>query len=242
MSWLGGLLGWSSGPKPVTVEPERREPSWTTQEELENARKYDLAYGDPSAGFFQPGAMMRMPRTFMEMRRAFDTRSESNLPSQPIDQSMADRLYAAWLATRSSPVAAIGFDPRAIISAPSKMTEGQDLNYGGVYNRRRDEIFTTGQFDSTFAHEAIHRGVQKLREAKMLPSAVAVADNEHLTRLLMQKYFGDVERGMGPEGDRQIDAAEAWKKRSIIPVPDLISQLEAAASKYIAQQRPRGPR
>lgn len=240
MNWLARMFGQT--PKNVMVDPERRALGWTTPEELATAQQYDLAYGDPSAGFFQPGAMVRMPRTFMEMRQAFDTRSESNLPRQPIDKDMADRLYAAWLATRSSPIAAIGFDPRAIITAPSKITEGKDLNYGGVYNRRRDEIFTTGQFDSTYVHEAIHRGVQKLREARMLPNSAAATDDEYLTRLVMKKYFGDIERGMGPESDRQVDAAEQYEKRSVPSVREKIKELEAAAAKYIARQTPRGPR
>jgi hypothetical protein len=240
VSWLSGLLGGSS--KPKTVSPNRRSPQWTTEEELENARKYDLSYGDPSAGFFQPGARMRMPRSLPEMFSAFQNRVAGNLPLQPIDEQMASRLQSAWLATRSSPLAALGFDPRSMITAPSGMTEGRNLTIGGTYAPSRDEIFTTGQYDSTFVHEAIHRGIEKLRQAGKLPEAFKNAPEELVTRLFMRKYFGDVEKGRGAQGDAQIRDAETWEKYTIPRPAGLLDALENAAAQYSAEQTPRGPR
>lgn len=229
-------------PKNVMVNPQRRAAGYTTPDELAMAKQYDMSYGDPSAGFFQPGAVMRMPRSLPEMSSAFRQDVLGKLPGQPIDAAMADRLYAAFVASRSSPLAALGFDPRAMISAPSAMTEGRNMAVGGQYSPDKDEMFTTGQYDSTFVHESIHRGVEKLRAAGRLPQNISGATEELLTRLLMKQYFGDVEKGRGPESDRQIQSAERWSDSRDPKVPKLLSELETAAAQFIAEQRPRGPR
>lgn len=237
-NWLAQTLGLT--PKNVMVNPERRALGWTTPEELATAQKYDLSYGDPSAGFFQPGAKMRMPGSLPEMLGAFNKNALGSLPNQPIDAEMASRLQAAWLATRSSPLAALGFDPRAMISAPSKMTEGRNLTLGGTYEPEKDEIFTTGKYDSTFVHESIHRGLQKLREAGVLPKNADKYNEERLTRAFMLKYYGDVEKGRGEISDKQMETG-----RAILTNPydtKMLDEIEAAAAQFIAQQTPRGPR
>lgn len=237
-NWLAQTLGLA--PKNVMVDPERRALGWTTPEELANAQKYDLSYGDPSAGFFQPGAKMRMPRSLPEMLSAFNNSVVGALPNQPIDADMSSRLLAAWLASRSSPLAALGFDPRVMISAPAKMTEGRNLTLGGTYSPSKDEIFTTGQADSTFVHESIHRGMKKLREAGVLPKNADKYSEERLTRAFMLKYYGDVEKGRGRLGDKQVEAGRAILTNS--RDTKVLDEIEAAAAQYIAQQTPRGPR
>lgn len=229
-------------PATKTVAPDRRAQSWTTPEELETAKKNDLAYGDPSAGFFQPGARVRMPSTLVEMQRAFNQQSLENLPARPTDQAMSDRLYSAWLASRSSPVAALGFDPRAMVTAPSSVAGNANLTLGGTYSPSKDLMFTTGQHDSTYGHEAIHRGLQKLREANRLPKDFPKDLEEILTRAMMMRYYGGVEKGRGEAGDQQISAAEMLLKQPGQRITKIIDDAEAAAAKLIAEQRPRGPR
>ena len=237
-NWFARMFGGQ--PKNVMVDPERRSLGWTTPEELATAKQYDMSYGDPSAGFFQPGAKMRMPGSLPEMLSAFNNSSVGALPNRPIDAEMADRLHSAWLATRSSPLAALGFDPRVMISAPSKMTENRNLTLGGTYEPGKDEIFTTGRYDSTFVHESIHRGLQKLRAAGVLPKNAAKYNEERLTRAFMLKYYGDVEKGRGNASDKQMEAG-----RAILTNPydtKILDEIEAAAAQFIAQQTPRGPR
>lgn len=234
-NWFAQMFGGQ--PKNVMVDPERRAQGWTTPDELATAQKYDLSYGDPSAGFFQPGAKMRMPGSLPEMLSAFNNSAVGALPNRPIDAEMASRLQSAWLATRSSPLAALGFDPRAMISAPAKMTEGRNLTLGGTYEPGKDEIFTTGQYDSTFVHESIHRGIQKLREAGALPKSANKYSEEGLTRAFMLRYYGDVEKGRGELSDKQVENGRALARET-----KLLDELEAAAAQYAAQQTPRGPR
>jgi hypothetical protein len=229
-------------PAPKTITPEKRPPSWTTPEELETAKKYDMAYGDPSAGFFQPGARVRMPSTLVEMQRAFNQESLDRLPARATDQDMSDRLYSAWLASRSSPVAALGFDPRTVVTAPKSVAGDSKMTLSGAYFPSRDLMFTTGQYDSTHAHEAIHRGLQKLREANRLPKDFSKDLEEILTRAMMMRHYGGVERGRGEVGDRQISDAELLMKQPGQRITRIIDDAEAEAAKLIAEQRPRGPR
>jgi hypothetical protein len=238
VNWLAQLMG--GAPKNVMVNPERRAAGYTTPDELAMAKKYDMSYGDPSAGFFQPGAVMRMPGSLPEMLSAFNQQSLGKLPGKPIDAAMADRLYAAFAATRSSPLAALGFDPRNMISAPSKMTEGRTLTLGGTYTPSTDEIFTTGKYDSTYVHESIHRGIEKLRAAGVLPKEANKYDEERLTRAFMLKYYGDVEKGRGDVSDRHVESGRAFLSNP--RDSKVLDEIENAAAQYIAKQTPRGPR
>jgi hypothetical protein len=181
-----------------------------------------------------------MPRDFMEMRRAFANDTLGQIGLQPIDQGMADKLYAAWTAAQSSPIAALGFDPRKLITAPSAVTQGKELTIGGSYQPDADQVFTTGQHDSTLVHESIHRGVQKLKEAGMLPESANKVKEELLTRALMHRYYGPIEKGRGNAGDEQVDAAvKSYAKPEYAKILD---DVEAAASQLYYKQRPRGPR
>lgn len=236
MNWMEQLFG--SAPKNVMVDVPKRAVGWTTPDELMAAKKYDTSYGDPSAGFFRPGARMRMPRDFMEMRAAFNNDMAGKLGLQPIDQAMSDRLYSAWLAAQNSPVAAIGFDPRTMITAPPSVAGDRQLTLGGAYTPSKDEILTTGQYDSTLAHESIHRGMQKLREAGLFPSSAKSYSEEMLTRALMQKYFGGVEKGRGEAGDKQVtDAASLLSNSYGLKA---LTDIESAAAQLYASRRPRG--
>ena len=239
MNWLAQMFGY--GPKNVMVDPERRARGWTTPEEMTNAAKYDLAYGDPSAGFFQPGAaMVRQPRGLQQMRTAFNQGQMDKIGLQPIDSATANSLKAAWLAARSSPLAALGFDPRTMVVGNAKDVEGVDLSVGGAYWPGTDTIFATGKNDSTLVHESIHRGVQKLRQAGLLPEDAKNYNEESLTRAFMLKYYGDIEKGRGALADKQVDSARPMlsDRRGM----KMLDALEAAAAQYAAQITPRGPR
>lgn len=237
-NWLAEMMG--AAPKNNMVQVPKREPGWTTPGEFAAAQTYDRSYGDPSAGFFQAGAKMRMPRDFMEMRRAFANDTLGQIGLQTIDQPTADRLYQAWLAAQSSPVAAVGFDPRKFITAPPSVTAGKQLTLGGSYSPDSDEVFSTGQFDSTLVHESIHRGIQKLKEAGLLPASANKVKEELLTRALMNRYYGPIEKGRGETADKQVDdAVKAYAKPEYAKILD---EVEAAAQQFYYKQRPRGPR
>jgi len=237
MNWMERLFG-SSTPQNKMLDIPQRPIGWTTPEELENAKKYDLSYGDRSAAFFQPGTRMRMAKDFMELRSAFNNDTAGKLGLQAVDPAMADRLYSAWLAAQSSPTAAVGYDPRQFATAPPAVTQGRQLNMGGTYTPSTDQIMSTGQYDSTLVHESIHRGVQKLREAGLMPDSAAKYSEENLTRALMHKYFGGVEQGRGEAGDRQVTDGRRFAESTI--GKSVLNDLENASSKLYANARPRG--
>ena len=237
MNWMEQLFG-SSTPQNKMLDVPKRPVGWTTSDELANAKKYDSAYGDRSAAFFQPGTRMRMPRDFMEMRSAFNNDAVGKLGLQAIDPEMADRLYSAWLAAQSSPTAAVGYDPRQFVTAPPTVTQGRQLSLGGTYTPSTDQIMSTGQHDSTLVHESIHRGVQKLRDAGMMPTNAKQYSEELLTRALMQKYFGGVERGRGEAGDEQVAAGKQLLEGKV--GSSVLNEIESASAKLYASARPRG--
>jgi hypothetical protein len=144
------------------------------------------------------------------------------------------------VAAQSSPTAALGYDPHKLVTAPAAVTQGKTLNIGGAYTPSTDQLFTTGQYDSTLVHESIHRGIQKLKEANMLPESVKKVKEEILTRALMHKYYGPVEKGRGETGDEQVDTA--IKSYSNPEYAKILQDLETAASQLYYKQRPRGPR
>jgi len=237
MNWMEQLFG-SSTPQNKMLDVPKRPVGWTTPEELANAKQYDLAYGDRSAAFFQPGTRMRMPKDFMEMRSAFNNDAVGKLGLQAIDPAMADRLYSAWLAAQSSPTAAVGYDPRQFVTAPPAVTQGRQLNMGGTYTPSTDQIMSTGQYDSTLVHESIHRGMQKLRESGLMPSNAKQYSEELLTRALMQKYLGGVERGRGEAGDEQVAAGKQILEGKV--GSSVLNEIENASAKLYARARPRG--
>ena len=239
MNWLAQMFGY--GPKNVMVDPERRARGWTTPEEMTNAAKYDLAYGDPSAGFFQPGAaMIRQPSSVREMLSAFNNNRTDKIGLQIVDDDTARALKAAWLAARSSPLAALGFDPRTMVVGKKKDANATQFNMAGAYDYGKDEVFTTGKYDSTLVHESIHRGMKMLRDAKMLPHDTRYENEELLTRAFMLKYYGDIEKGRGEVGDKQVEQGRS--KLKTMEMTGLLDKIEAAAAQYIATRTPRGPR
>jgi hypothetical protein len=237
MNWMEQLFG-SSTPQNKMLDVPKRPVGWTTSDELANAKKYDSAYGDRSAAFFQPGTRMRMAKDYMEMRSAFNNDAIGKFGLQAIDPEMADRLYSAWLAAQSSPTAAVGYDPRQFATAARSVTQGRSPDVLGEYDRKKDQIFTTGQHDSTFVHESIHRGMKKLRDAGMMPDSAKAYSEEILTRALMQKYFGGVEQGRGDAGDRQVAEGKRFTENPI--GKSVLNDIENASSKLYASARPRG--
>ena len=238
MNWMERLFGFS--PQNKMLDVPQRPAGWTTPEELATARKYDQAYGDPASGFFQPGAKVRMPRNLMEMKSAFNNDTLQELGMTSVSPEMSDQLYSAWLAAQSSPTAAVGFDPRVLITAPRAMTANAPLNISGSYTPSTDTKFTTGQYDSTLVHESIHRGIQKLREADLLPANAKKYSEEMITRAFMQKYYGDVEKGRGAAGDKQVESGARMLKSSIDS--KMLDDIESASAQLYAAKRPRGPR
>lgn len=115
-------------------------------------------------------------------------------------------LYAkGQLAANRIPVAAIGFDPNMTM-LDTKI--GKDVNVAGLYNPKSDMMYVNAEHPAVIVHESIHRGMETLRKEhpeffkeNKLPS------EEYVVRYLMATQAGNVEKGMGSVGDKQIENA-----------------------------------
>ena len=225
--------------------PTPKNQNYPSNEDLSVARQNDQAYGDPAAGYMTPGnANLRIvPKLTTSMKLA-NNDMLSEVPTRPIDQEMSDTTSKAWLAAQRSPIMSLGFDPRAMTTSPKKGNEDLKININGSYTPSSDEIWTSGQYDSTIVHESVHRALEKLRKANMMPPlpgrdfAKVDLDGETVTRAFMAKYFGDIEKGRGEKSDEQVTRGQ----RILKEYGDYLSKIEESAAKLIAKERPRGPR
>lgn len=158
------------------------------------------------------------------------------IPISTID-SMKNDLYAAAIASNYVPLAALGLDPRKV----NWDVSGEKMNIAGMYSPKNDRMYvSSGSSDnSTLLHEAVHRGIEKIRNDPALPKDIKrrmSGDNEeYFVRYLMEKFVGN------PEQDTQA------KNSAIInginpPNSGDISKLNEIIAGMIAKDKPRGPR
>lgn len=238
-NWLTRMFGGEPANKLLDVP--KRPAGWVSSDELNESKKYDRSYGDPSAGFFQPGAKVRMPDNLGAWINAYNKEALGGAGYKAIDQTTADSLHTAWAAAQSTAIAALGYDPSRLVTLPAAATKDRTATIAGAYSPKKDELYTTGEYASTMVHESIHRGIQKLREAGRLPESATRVDNETLTRAFMSKYYGDVEKGRGGLADEQVRAGELIQKSNPGYVK-MMGDVEAAAAQLSYEKRPRGPR
>jgi hypothetical protein len=152
---------------------------------------------------------------------------------KPVDSSTADSMMVAYTASQRSPLAALGYDPRVLTISPKEKNEDVKPNIGGLFIKGHDKIWTTGQYDSTIVHESLHRGMEKLRKANMLPKEASDIREEYLVRAFMAKHFGDVEMGRGEAGDKQV----ASGKKVIERYSKILDKIEESAAALQQQER-----
>ena len=236
-TWLGG----DSGLTKADVPPLQGQP-YPSQADVTFARANDASYGSNAAAYVQPsyGGKIASPRTGDEIENTFaraDVSKNSLLPAEAVSPSVSDNLMAGYLASQRSALAALGFDPHHMTigdAPPEKWT------VSGSYYPKADQILSTGVYPSTTAHESMHRGIEALRQANMLPPGFDDLSEESSVRAQMLRNYGGVETGRGSVGDEQIANGRYYNEnRNFSPIMDA---LETAAQKLYAQRHPRGPR
>ena len=187
------------------------------------------------------GKIAPQPRTGDQIQDSFDQldtgQKNTFSQQQAVSPAVSDNLMAGYLASQRSALAALGFDPRhmAIGDAPP-----EKWSVSGSYYPKQDQILSTGVYPSTTIHESMHRGIEQLRQAGMLPPGFDDLSEESSVRAQMLRNFGGVEQGRGKLGDQQIsDGAYYNDNRNFSPIMDA---LETAAQKLYASLHPRGPR
>ena len=138
-----------------------------------------------------------------------------------------------YLASQRSALAALGYDPRRMVIGD---VPPEEYTYNGSYYPDQDQILSTGVHPATTTHESMHRGMEMLRQAGMLPSNAQRLDEESIIRGQMLRNYGDVEKGNSDP--QQIKHGEFYNSM----FPDTMDAIELAAQKLYALKNPRGPR
>jgi hypothetical protein len=225
--------------KPTVFAP-KREASFPSSKDVEDATKHDYSYADPMAGYFKAGGASVRTRPLEEVMQILRKNSQAKsldeveeidgMPT-PTDEQISKILLRTWLATRNNPLAALGFDPRRMVISLSDRPSFAAGQYMGHPRSeplpprgtppRFDTLWFNSYFATTPVHESIHRGLKRLELEGELPFDVTQEEEEWIVRAVMQKYYGDVEVGRGVGSDRQIEE----EKKVVTPeVLDIIER------------------
>lgn len=228
-----------------------------------NARQYEQAYGTGNEAFVggQRVNMWSLPGPEPKPARvedfgnptkaATDPRAANMLPGTP---ETGDVYGAAQLAILRSPISAIGYDPGKF--ALDTKT-GRDVTLAGMYSPKDDRGYSNTSYPGNLVHESTHRGLEKLRQAGVVPEAIwkRLPDEESVVRYIMALHMGDPEKGRGDESDRQRysgltafghdpqDPQKYYKGLSPSTALDrrkALNELNDIAAKYFASQQPGG--
>jgi hypothetical protein len=149
-----------------------------------------------------------------------------------------DAVTRAAIAANYSPLAALGFDPRALITDVSGKSKLGGL--AGMTNPDTGEmVYNAGVSDpSTIIHEAMHRALLTLKDDKRLPPRLQARlqnpDHEESTvRQFVRAQAGNPET----DSDATEQAAQGpqW-------TPEEMEIVNKLAQEKIQKNRPRGPR
>jgi hypothetical protein len=229
-----------------------------------------LAYGSGNEAFINGNRARVLARPEMDWRKTnpvightpisgTELQSTKLATSPQLNQPMAGTghtaaIYAAaQQAANRSALAKLGYDPRAFaldVKAPSNVT------IAGAYSTKSDSGYVNANHPSTIIHESIHRGVQKLRDAKNADGSAVVPEHlrpyiessgrsafgeEGLVRYIMATQMGDPETGDFDVREKNsaiynFDKFEGGRHR------EALKELELLAARYLSKRTPGGPR
>jgi hypothetical protein len=211
------------------------EQKYPGKEDVELARKYQTQYGNPLSGHFEEGSKGRTVSEELAPR-VLNGGLYNSVPYVARTKEQADILMQAQIAANRSPIAALGYDPRELLTTPYEKAE---FNISGTTESKAPyQIWAHERYPDTIVHEAMHRGLRKMEENGFkLPDDV---DEETFVRALKVRYFGDIEKGHGELGDKQVSEGKSALYKG--KYSKLIDEMEAKAAGLIARMHPRGPR
>ena len=245
--WLSRM--WSG--QQVARVPENQQ--YPSDMDAYFAREFGRGYGDLIDTYMLPGAKTKKMTADQVVEAYGDITGKAfgHAVASASTPEERNNIMKNWIAAQKSPLSALGFDPRVTITTPK---EGSDLTLSGFYRPGIDTLWYYAAHPDAEVHEAMHRGIEKLRTANALPPAASVImddqrlagmGEEYLVRALKEKYFGDIEKSPGADiGNRQVEAAKFymndWEDKDKFKAA--MDALESAATAQIAKNHPRGPR
>lgn len=232
-----------------TMVAVKRQPGWITDEEATLAQSSGYLYGDKAEGTLGQGGRGKIvPSTKLAMRELNRSGGpEFDDTTSPLTGEQKSALWKAKLAADKSPVAALGFDLMKTQVTPKGA--GFPLTIAGAYSPKKDVIWADGSYESAPVHESIHRGMEELRKSagdeavdNALKDKFGVKLSEEIvTRAMMLKHFGDVEKTEDPNakaGNDQIERGR-WILNNR---PEVLDKLDKLAQEEIKKRKPMGPR
>lgn len=252
-----GILDWLFGPDKPTEYTAPPLAQYPTEEDAAFARKNGAFYGTASEPFAEglSAVMLNGSANGAKTSQVTDPRY-ARATDSPLGENAAvlpDVYGRAALAANRSAIAGLGLDPRRFSMEPNMDAERATI--GGAYSRENDHGFVipgaSADSASTLVHEALHRGLQKMRTAGTMPQfsstrPTAMDDGaleEAIVRIIMERSMGDPEQGsLAIRKKKNADAQFALKGVTPGYGHKFIDDIEAAAAQQIARQRPGGPR
>ena len=231
-SVTGGLVGEQKDPKTKMFFPTAKQ-EYPSKEDAEFARKSEFGHGNPATAHTKEGSLGRVVDE-SQVVRVVNGGLYNKLPYVARTKEQGDALMQAQLAANRSAIASLGYDPRELVTTPVGKKEFSAV--GATNVKAPYSMWVHEGFPSTYVHESMHRGLNKLKEAGVkIPE-----DDETLVRAMMWRYFGDTEKGKGALGDEQVEDGKTALRYG--KYSQMIDELEAQAAQVIAKNRPRGPR
>jgi hypothetical protein len=222
--------------------------------------KNDVAFARKAGFGYGTGVEGRRPGASWDKMPTLDTDAIAALVAQGDVRSrktrdVADALTQAHLAANRSPLASLGFDPRAV----GYYTSGDNFTLGGFYDPVTGSMWATSP--DAIVHESIHRGLRRMLDEGLLPPDLkdfvanrdspifyelegkrVLRSNEAAVRRTMDVLFNGVERGKGELGDKEIELAKEGYERTRTHWNEKLERLNDMAARIIARNRPGGPR
>ena len=251
-----GMMDWLFGTSAPEYKPGQFGPSrpFPTQDDLAQARNADEFRYSPetTANTYQvSNAELPDDATALGIR---DMAEAGKL--QPVtDQGLIDTLARNKLAAHRSAIASLGIDNLDNVVGATDF--GFDKFYGKTAKQEGHPLYTfvgsqrKQTVPSTPIHEAIHRGLFKLRDAiEGMPNSPETSelrnfidnptDNEFAVRQLMQQLYDDPERDRMPE-DIQFFLDNDYASYTRDRVSRMNALAETLAQKLVQQRKPGGP-
>jgi hypothetical protein len=248
--WFKAILDKFRAPReePLPFHPPNA-PYPIASEDLDLARRAGFGYETGNDQIYKRGVYTQhlIPeygrgQTLEQFMAGADKHLKSRRNLYRDNPEVADMQLAAGLASNRSGIASLGYDPRKFAVDPTPA----ESRFGGLYDPAIDAGWVSVKSPSSLTHEAIHRGIRKMRDVSEPAYGLRQDDEESLVRYIMRTRMGDPEnRGEESVRDywnsvRQYDADKAGDPRPALERQERADQIEREARTQIAKRRPYG--
>jgi hypothetical protein len=203
----------------------------TPEDALVDTLQYQQFSDSPYQGIIEgKSKITSTPRENMGKHwdRSFDEKSEQRFPSKKERAQLAAEVQA----TRRSAIAALGMQPDQFTYKPEGYRMPLGVVEGATSHMGDHPAWSTLNNQGVTAHEAAHRGLFKMMDAGLINhDELSIQNTEPIVQRLMNLRMKGSHNFTGLDVLRDSQRLDA-----------MIEDFEMRAAKYLAQQRPWGPR